>query len=84
MGNQHQPGADCLSMFEKLSEYIDNELDDVSCDKIEAHARHCIKCHNCLETLKRTIELCHRTNARPVPSEFSRHLKMLISTLSDS
>ena len=33
-------------MFEKLSEYIDKELDDVTCKDIEKHAQDCIPWQN--------------------------------------
>ena len=29
----------CLEMFEKLSEYIDGELDHATCEEIERHAK---------------------------------------------
>lgn len=71
----------CRAMFEKLSEYIDNELDAASCHEIEKHAKECIQCHVCLETLKRTIDLCKQTGEKPVPEVFSLKLKALIREL---
>ncbi|MEW6674149.1 MAG: zf-HC2 domain-containing protein [Thermodesulfobacteriota bacterium] len=72
----------CLAMFEKLSEYIDNELDELTCRDIERHARECIRCHTCLETLKRTIDLCRKSGDRSVPETFSLRLKEVIQSLS--
>jgi hypothetical protein len=43
---------DCLAMFAKLSEYIDNELDELTRKEIEDHARECIPFKACLETLR--------------------------------
>lgn len=76
---------DCLAMFEKLSAYIDNELDDLTCQKIEAHARDCIPCQACLETLRQTIGMCRSlaTDEEPVPEAFSSRLKSLILQLSN-
>ncbi len=34
----------CLEMFEKLSEYIDGELDHATCAEIEEHANNCVAC----------------------------------------
>ena len=75
---------DCLAMFAKLSDYIDNELDELTCKDIEDHARVCIPCKSCLETLRQTIGLCRSidTDQTPVPKAFSRQLKMLIQKLS--
>ena len=78
----HHHDEDCISMFEKLSEYIDNELDEVSCKDIESHAKSCIKCQVCLETLKRTIKLCKEAEGKPVPELFSRRLKEVVQELS--
>ena len=47
----------CREMFEKLSEYIDKELDEVTCKDIEEHSRDCIPCQVCLGTLKQAIDL---------------------------
>ena len=72
----------CLAMFAKLSEYIDNELDELTCQDIERHARECIRCKTCLDTLKRTIELCRNTGDKPLPETFSFRLKEVIQNLS--
>ncbi|MFC1798990.1 anti-sigma factor family protein [Thermodesulfobacteriota bacterium] len=78
----HHHSAACIAMFERLSEYIDNELDEVSCKDIERHARECIKCKTCLGTLKRTIDMCKHTGSPPVPNYFSLRLKEYIQNLS--
>ena len=71
-------------MFAKLSEYIDNELDELTCKDIEDHARDCIPCKACLETLRQTIGLCRslESDEKPVPEAFSKRLKTLIQKLS--
>ena len=68
----------CREMFAILTDYIDGELDTLMCDEIEAHAKTCRPCHVCLETLKRTVDLCGHTQSRPVPVHLSRKLKELI------
>ena len=35
---------DCKKDFEKLSEYLDGELDDDACREIERHFRDCPEC----------------------------------------
>lgn len=82
MTNEEHAHADCLAMFEKLSAYIDNELDPVTCQDIEKHAANCTACQACLETLKQTVALCKEAPG-PRPREaFSRHLKQLIEQLA--
>ena len=77
----HDPEK-CRLMFEKLSEYIDNELDEVTCSEIERHMKACINCQVCLATLKRVIDLCKNMKPEPVPQAFSSRLKELTLKLS--
>ncbi len=83
MAHDHN-NEDCLAMFAKLSDYLDNELDALTCKDIEDHARDCIPCKACLETLRQTIGLCRSLapDEKPVPEAFSRHLKTLIQKIS--
>lgn len=71
----------CLALFEKLSEYLDNELDEATCKEIENHVKHCVPCFVCLQTLKRTVDLCKQAVDRPIPSDFSRKLEEVIHNL---
>jgi anti-sigma factor RsiW len=60
---------------------VDNELDAASCREVEAHIQDCVKCNVCLETLRRTIEICKKMEDKPVPDLFSRRLRELIQSL---
>jgi anti-sigma factor RsiW len=77
---RHEHGA-CIEMFRKLSEYIDQELDEVTCRDIEAHARGCVACQSCLETLRRTVAICKQTREQPVPADFNARLQNVIAKL---
>ena len=68
----------CRAFFEKLSEYIDHELDQASCDVIEEHLRQCPPCQACLATLKQTVALCREMKSTSMPEEFSRRLRAMI------
>jgi len=81
MAAEHQNHSHCLEMFQKLSEYIDGELDHVACAEIERHAESCSACFSCLETLKRTVAICKNASQKPVPREFSQRLKEIIQNL---
>ena len=71
----------CLEMFEKLSEYIDGELDHATCAEIQKHADDCLACFSCLETLKRTIALCKNVKDKPIPPNLSRKLTEIIENI---
>ena len=71
----------CLEMFQKLSEYIDGELDHATCDEIEKHAKECVACFSCMETLKKTVALCNNVKDQPIPPDFSKKLQEIIQNL---
>jgi len=71
----------CLEMFKRLSEYLDNELDELTCNEIEMHVKECVPCFSCLQTLKRTVDICKQTENKPVPPEFSQKLKEMIQNM---
>ncbi|MEJ2098549.1 MAG: zf-HC2 domain-containing protein [Desulfobacterales bacterium] len=81
MSNIRHDHRHCLELFDKLSEYLDNELDEATCKKIEKHVKECVACFVCLQTLRRTVDLCKKTADRPVPRAFSKKLWKVIHNL---
>jgi len=71
----------CLELFEKLSEYLDNELDEITCQEIEQHIKDCVPCFVCMQTLKRTVDLCKQAANKPVPAEVSQKLREIIENM---
>jgi anti-sigma factor RsiW len=72
----------CMALFAKLSEYIDNELDTATARTISEHLDHCKPCQVCLATLKRTVLLCRSASGTDlsVPDGLARRLRSIIST----
>jgi anti-sigma factor RsiW len=79
MPHDHHSREDCLAFFDKISAYLDDELDAATCETIRKHAEDCAACKSCIETLRQTVALCHGLKAEKTPPEFSRQLKSLIS-----
>jgi len=71
----------CRELFEKLSEYLDNELDAANCDAIETHLQDCPPCQACLATLKQTVALCRELKASSMPEAASNRLRKTIEQL---
>lgn len=71
MGHQ----LSCREILERLSDYIDEELDPSICDEIEKHMDGCSPCIAFLNTLKKTVKL-YNTAGREVtiPEEVSNDL----------
>jgi anti-sigma factor RsiW len=50
----------CRQIFAALSDYLDGELPLKSCRELERHLKGCKPCIAFLESLKTTVEACHR------------------------
>jgi anti-sigma factor (TIGR02949 family) len=71
---------DCREILDRLSEYIDAELDPSLCDEIEAHMEGCSPCVAFLNTMKKTVVLykhCGEQDTMPeeVQIDLHRHLR---------
>lgn len=82
MNNASHDHQKCIDLFARMSEYLDNELDESMCRSIRQHLANCPACKTCLATLRRTVDL-YRTSAGgvEVPSEMSARLKALCDDL---
>jgi len=47
----------CMDILEKISEYLDKELDPAICKEIENHVKDCEPCIAFVNTMKKTVEL---------------------------
>lgn len=74
----------CLELFDKLSEYIDGEMDEVRLREIDAHISECLACFACLQSLRQTIALCKHAGRQPVPAVFARKLHSMFQDLQRS
>jgi len=51
----------CRKIFAGLSDYLDGQLDDFSCEEIEAHMNGCEPCKKFLGSLEKTIKRCQNS-----------------------
>jgi anti-sigma factor (TIGR02949 family) len=68
----------CRELCDRLSEYIDGELDSERRRAIEAHLAGCPACRACAAALRQTIALCGCCGAEPAPEGFSRRLRAFL------
>lgn len=59
--------SECKEIFALLSEYLDQELPDDICRQIDAHVSGCPPCVEFVDSLKKTIELCHSYRSQDLP-----------------
>jgi len=69
---------DCKKDFEKLSEYLDGELDDAVCREIERHFRQCPECRECVDSMKKTIQLCKAVATEEMPDDARQRLRSML------
>ncbi len=62
---------DCKQIFAVLSQYLDAELSDATCEEIQAHLATCPPCIEFLESLKRSVRLCHNCEPAEAPPPLS-------------
>ncbi len=74
MSEKQHMDEHCKELCNRLSEYIDGEIDDADCEKIAAHLKGCEKCITHIETLKKTKELCSHLKDKKVPETLSAKL----------
>jgi mycothiol system anti-sigma-R factor len=66
---------DCKRNFEKISEYLDGELDADACQQIEQHLKDCPECQECFEALKKTVDLCRKSAREEIPDDIRKRLR---------
>ncbi|OGP98815.1 MAG: hypothetical protein A2Z51_10510 [Deltaproteobacteria bacterium RBG_19FT_COMBO_52_11] len=64
----------CQEILERLSEYLDGELDPKLCQDLERHMEDCHPCLLFVDSLKKTIPLYKYASCEPMPKEV--HLRL--------
>jgi RNA polymerase sigma-70 factor (ECF subfamily) len=82
-GHAHGTGR-CRELVERLSEYLDGELDPGMCAEVEEHLGGCPPCEAFLESLRRTVALLRRMPDPPMPEEVRRHLVSIVAARAAS
>lgn len=70
----------CEEILDKISEYIDQELDPSLCLEIEKHIEDCEPCVAFVNTLKKTVALFKNSAEiqRDIPGNVSENLKSFL------
>jgi anti-sigma factor (TIGR02949 family) len=76
----HDHGSrECREIFERLSEYLDGELDPDLCSSLESHMDGCDPCQAFMESLRRTVRLVRDQDPRKVPPEVIRAVRAALA-----
>lgn len=73
----------CKKIFAELSDYLDGQLDDFSCEELETHMNGCQPCKKFLRSVANTIKQCRQLPSdRPDPNEAAALRKQILATYS--
>ena len=73
----------CKKIFARLSDYLDGQLDDFSCEELEAHMNGCQPCKKFLRSVANTIKQCRRLPSdRPDPNEAAALRQQILASYS--
>ena len=75
------PPPDCARLLERISAYLDQELDEETCRAIEAHCAGCASCARLVEGLRQTIGLCRASAHRPLPPDVHARARARLARL---
>ncbi len=65
----------CREVFEQLSAYLDEDLSPEARSEIERHLCDCPPCVEFVNSLRRTVELCHRFEPTDLPAPMSSEVR---------
>jgi anti-sigma factor RsiW len=64
----------CRQVIDKISEYIDGELDPELVRELERHLEHCEDCSIVVNTTHKTVEIFYRTEPAALPDDVRERL----------
>jgi len=76
----------CADILEKISDYLDKELDPSICKEIENHIQDCEPCIAFVNTMRKTVELFNDTGRKDIhiPGQVSDKLMKFLKQNTSS
>jgi anti-sigma factor RsiW len=69
----------CKQVVDKISEYIDGELDPELVREMERHMEHCEDCRIVVDTTRKTVEIFCHTDPAPLPEDVVERLNRMFA-----
>jgi anti-sigma factor RsiW len=69
----------CRQVVDKISEYIDGELDPELVREVERHMEHCEDCRIVVDTTRKTVEIFCHTDPAPLPGDVLERLNRMFA-----
>lgn len=71
------PELSCEEVIERLLEYLDRELDDISQQEIDRHLKRCYDCFSRAEFERRLRERIAATGSQQAPERLKKRIREL-------
>ena len=71
----------CRELLEQLSRYIDGDLGDVDRRAVTLHLERCPCCEELVDSLRRTVSVCHDAGKRRLPGNVRARARARIAVL---
>jgi anti-sigma factor RsiW len=69
----------CRQVVDRISEYIDGELDPELVREMERHMEHCEDCRIVVDTTRKTVEIFCHTDPAPLPDNVRERLNQVFA-----
>jgi anti-sigma factor RsiW len=71
----------CRRTFEEVEAYLDGDLDETACRRLEEHAARCSVCADTVQRLRRTIGMCRQAGRTPLPESVRQRAREAVRRL---
>jgi len=71
----------CAELLDRISAYLDGDLDATSCQALEAHAAVCDRCTTLIGDFRRATGLCRSAADAPLPEAVRKLAKDRVKAL---
>jgi anti-sigma factor RsiW len=79
--SSHGSRERCRALLEQLCRYVDGDLSAAERRSLLAHMRRCPCCDQMADSLRRTVDACHRAGHTRLPDSVRRRARARIQAL---
>jgi len=69
----------CRQVIDKISDYLDGELDPELVQELERHLEHCEDCRVVVDTTQKTVEIYYDTEPAALPEDVRGRLNQMFA-----
>ncbi len=71
----------CRQLIDKISEYLDGELDPELVRELEHHLEHCEDCRIVVDTTRKTVEIFYNAEPAALPGNVHERLNQMFTQM---